>query len=559
MIIRSPRSKADDPTTTFYSVRRIMNSLYGRDTITDTALEKRYFRLFLLTLLVICFGQLFFVFAYGYSATILDAFGFRQSQTALSAYWIEHGGPAILYETPVIGAPWAIQFEFPFYQWIVAALQRLSGIPMDQSGRIVCLFFFVLTLFPLKRIVRYVYDDDNAFLVVAILLLGSPLYLFWSRTFMIESVALFSSVMFIDCVIRWIQTRSAVALAGTFVFGSIAALQKVTTFVPAAVVACLFVLVAIFGETSDRQRRRFSFAQLIRSFLRYSPLALSVIAALVILTIWVKISDHVKELNPIGRNPTSAALGAWNFGTWSMRTSAAFWKVVVNRMLPEALGPVTGVAAVAGAAFALQPRWAGRAALVASGFLGGILIFTTLNFVHNYYQYSISIYLIMVAGFAIYEISVHRAWLAAVAVLVLLAGQESIFYLGNDETDYYQLLKAGTELQHGRTMQIADYVEANTAENSVVIGFGFDWSSELPYYAHRRGLMLPNWIVDDRLTAVLDKPTQPIGGLPVGAIVICPTTMPAAQAALLAGNATLANALTQMKKTTISDCDVYLP
>ncbi len=521
--------------------------------------KRAIFRLFLLVLLAICFGQLFFVFAYGYSATILDAFGFRQAQTALSVYWIEHGGPTILYETPVIGAPWAIPFEFPFYQWIVVALQRLSGIPIDQSGRIVCLFFFILTLFPLKRIVCYVYGDDNAFLVAAVLLLGSPLYLFWSRTFMIKSVALFSSMMFISCVVGWIQTRSAAELAGTLVFGSIAALQKVTTFVPAAVVACLFVLIAIFRETSDRQRRRFSFAQLIRSLLLYSPLALSVIAALVILTIWVKISDHLKELNPIGRNLTAAALETWNFGTWSMRTSAAFWKVVVNRMLPEALGPVTGVVAVLAAALALQPRWMGQAALVASGFFGGILVFTNLNFVHNYYQYSISIYLIMGAGFAVYEISIHRTWLAAVAILVLLAGQGSVFYLGHDATDYYQLLKLGKELRRGRTMQIADYVKANTTENSVVIGFGFDWSSELPYYARRRGLMVPGWIVDDRLTAVLDKPTRPIGGLPIGAIVICPTTMPAAQAALLTDNTNLANALTQMTKTTIADCDIYLP
>ena len=55
----------------------------------------------------------------------LDFYAFRQTQTALSAYWLWHDGFRLAYETPVLGAPWAIPYEFPLYQWLVALLPHL--------------------------------------------------------------------------------------------------------------------------------------------------------------------------------------------------------------------------------------------------------------------------------------------------------------------------------------------------------------------------------------------------------------------------------------------------
>ena len=43
----------------------------------------------------------------------LDVHSFRQTQTALTSYWFIHQGFQFAYETPVVGAPWAIPFEFP--------------------------------------------------------------------------------------------------------------------------------------------------------------------------------------------------------------------------------------------------------------------------------------------------------------------------------------------------------------------------------------------------------------------------------------------------------------
>ena len=47
----------------------------------------------------------------------LSIHNFRQTQTAITSYYMIRGGPFLKYETPVFGVPWSIPFEFPLYQW----------------------------------------------------------------------------------------------------------------------------------------------------------------------------------------------------------------------------------------------------------------------------------------------------------------------------------------------------------------------------------------------------------------------------------------------------------
>src|SRR5271154_4345091 len=73
----------------------------------------------------------------GWHNSIFDFHGFRQAQTAISAESIRNGGPILRYETPVLGPPWSLPFEFPLYQALVALLARIFGTPIDQTGRFV--------------------------------------------------------------------------------------------------------------------------------------------------------------------------------------------------------------------------------------------------------------------------------------------------------------------------------------------------------------------------------------------------------------------------------------
>src|SRR5258707_7658240 len=134
--------------------------------------------------------HVFFVLLLGLRKPLLDLHAFRQTQTALSVYWLIHGGPWLAYETPVLGASWSIPFEFPLYQWLVALLALLH-VPLDVAGRLVYFAFYAATLWPLWVFIRSVGLGRVAYLNTAILFMTAPLYLYWSRTFLTESCSLF--------------------------------------------------------------------------------------------------------------------------------------------------------------------------------------------------------------------------------------------------------------------------------------------------------------------------------------------------------------------------------
>ena len=70
----------------------------------------------------------------GFGEPLCDRHAFRQTQTALSTYWILHGGGLLAYETPVFGAPYSAPFEFPLYQWIVALVHLVTRMSLDLTG-----------------------------------------------------------------------------------------------------------------------------------------------------------------------------------------------------------------------------------------------------------------------------------------------------------------------------------------------------------------------------------------------------------------------------------------
>src|SRR5262249_25527707 len=114
-------------------------------------------------------------------------------------------------------SPWSIPFEFPFYQWMCALL-AWAGIPLDSAGRLLSFAFLVLTVNAAKPLFR----NRREWLIFGILLLTSPLYLFWGTAFLMETLALFLSVWFLAIESPW----------WACVVGTAAALTKITTFFP---------------------------------------------------------------------------------------------------------------------------------------------------------------------------------------------------------------------------------------------------------------------------------------------------------------------------------------
>src|SRR4051812_33748795 len=122
------------------------------------------------------------------SIPLLDQHGFRQTQTALTTYWLMHGGAFLAYETPVVGSPWSIPFEVPFYEGLVAIL-ALAGVPLDAAGRLVSFAFFLGSLWPIRMLWKDLRLPPAGLPIGFALLLASPEYSFWSRSFLIESSA----------------------------------------------------------------------------------------------------------------------------------------------------------------------------------------------------------------------------------------------------------------------------------------------------------------------------------------------------------------------------------
>ena len=177
-----------------------------------------------IALLIHSFG----VLVYRWDWPMVGLHGFRETQTAMTAYWF---GPMFDYQTPLMGPPWTIPFELPLMQWVTWLVWHL-GVPLDAAGRVVSWSFGMLVLLPLGRISAKLTIDSYA---ACILYMASPIYLFWTTSFLIDSTALFLAMMFLMYAMeeRW---------PAMMLFGVLAALVKLPTLVPFAFCAVSFGL-----------------------------------------------------------------------------------------------------------------------------------------------------------------------------------------------------------------------------------------------------------------------------------------------------------------------------
>lgn len=167
------------------------------------------------------------------SQPLLERHPFRQSQTALTVFWMLKEGWQLDYETPVGGYPWSIPFEFPFYQTAVALLVNITGWSITPVGRLLSYVALLSCAYPTYQIMRKLDLPKRTFWVFFILLISSPIYLFWGRSFMIETTALLFTLAMLTYALDFraenVPLRSVLLCT---IFGSIACLQKVTTGAP---------------------------------------------------------------------------------------------------------------------------------------------------------------------------------------------------------------------------------------------------------------------------------------------------------------------------------------
>jgi hypothetical protein len=478
-------------------------------------MKKTSFVLFLVAALAIAYAA-FLAIAFA-AQPPLDMHAFRQTQTALTAYWFMQDGFRLAYETPVAGAPFAIPFEFPIYQAIVAALTKVLKLPLDVVGRLTSFVFLLLCLLPARSVTRSLKLPETVFWCFAALLFSAPLYVYWGRSFMIETAALFFSLgaiaAFLDYLLR---TRSAVSLLLFAAFATLAVLQKATSWLPVVPVLGVAWL-AVEGRSSSSMRE---FVCARRTLL----VAASFLVPILVGSVWVRFSDQVKLLNPLGRELTSSALVGWNLGTLAQRISGGIWTTVVwRRILVQNLGAPLALLVLA-APFLLpaerRTRWIVSGAL-AMGILP-LFVFTNLHLVHTYYQSANAVYFLYAAAVAIGAVLLPRMG-APSAVLILglvLAANYAVLdseYLGAMEQRF---------AENDRDVAIGGILRREMPADQVFVAFGNDWSSSFAYMAQRKSFTVPGWFQD--YAQIARQPERFVAAGRLGAVVSCSRAAPAA-------------------------------
>lgn len=437
--------------------------------------ENKWTEKILLLIFAVCLIHSFWAISRGWNNPLVDAHAFRQTQTAISVFYLLKGSPWLAYETPVLGVPWSIPMEFPLYQGIVAILVKLFQTPIDQTGRFVSAFFFYLSLIPIYVILSYLQVARAFRWLFLSLFLASPLYLFWARTFMIESTALFFSLSYIASIVVYFRQRMLIFALLSCIFGVAAGLTKATTLVG-------FLILAFIGTGANWLKKE-SQRRLIQDFL--IPLVAFFMIPYLVTKMWVNFADAQKLLNPMAADfITSQALKDWNFGTIAQKLSWSGWINYLNRTLKDVFGGTT----ISLIVLLILPFFTKRKLFIfgsISVFVITVAIFTNLHFVHNYYPYANAIFLLGAAGFTIMGlIERQRKILHSVGwfCLALILLSQLQFY----RLFWYSKIKSYST----NYLEIASQVQSVTSSDGVLLIYGHQWNSLIPYYSQRRALMI---------------------------------------------------------------------
>ena len=405
----------------------------------------------------------------GLSHTLMGRHGFRPVQTAVSTYYMLQDGIAVGYRTPLMGPPWEMPLEFPLYQAAVAETVRLTGLDLDLTGRLVSWAIFLGAL-PAGYLLlgRFRVPPSHRLLFLALLLL-SPLYLFFSRSFLIESTALTLGLWFLVCFDRGLARLHAGWLAGAVVCGALAGMVKVTSFAVFLIAALLLLIAALRAPGRPAAWRLWWHAGLLIA----GPLLASVF--------WVVHTAAIRHRNPENLF-LDIAFGFWSFGDLAQRLSAGFWlktyRVWSGPILSEA-----GIALIVLYYCWLRGRYRGAVTGCLIAFLSGQLIFSNLYFVHDYYFYANGLFLVAAAGFFLAELLEQPAlprrlkWIFATAILALQLSAYDRTFLEEQRTNV-------------EPPPVCDLLNAISGPEDLIIILGHDWDGYIPYYAHRPALML---------------------------------------------------------------------
>ena len=442
-----------------------------------------------------------------WTAGFMPGHEFRQAQTAITSYYIDQQNNfSLLYETPVVGKPWvSILMEVPVYEWGVVRLSRATRLPHYMAARTISAACFYLMLPAIYLLLgRYQLARPKRLLVLAVVM-TSPVYIFYSRAFLMESIELMCCAWFLSGFVQMMDQRRWYWFILASVAGTGAALIKGSTL------AVWLLPAAGYGAwmlgRDLRARTRWG-APLETVFWGLA----GVVVPLGMLRLWIDLTDPIKAFHSSAWIFTSKNLsqGNWGLGDIAARFSGQTWRFLLDGWRQAILPPwlIIGIL-LAGLAFLPRVRWPVLA--LAGVFFLAQLLFPFAYAYQDYYFYACAVLLLAAFGFLQIGLLESRAprWCCWLAVALLLGAQLNIYWRG-----YYPLQMVRSDGGFAYTEVLRDF----TPKESVIIVAGDDWSAIIPLYAQRKALMIRNGLEYD--AAYLNRALGDLVDEDVGALVL---------------------------------------
>lgn len=444
--------------------------------------------------------------SYHFTMGFLAGHEFRQSQTAIISHYIDkEDNFGLLYEMPVLGKPWvAILLEVPIYEWSVVGLSRLTGWEHVIAARTISIACFYMTLGAVWLLLGQLGVARAKRLLFCALILTTPVYIFYSRAFLMDSMALMGSVWWLYAFVRVMQDRSWRWLLVAVATGSVAALVKGAVYVVWLVPGAAYGAWLLWNEV----KRKVGLKRLIQT----TAWGLStVVIALGLLKSWLAYTDPIKEAHASAWIFTSknVSLGNWGMLSPSALLSADVWKSLMHCWEQAILSRWLLASVMLIGIFLKRARWP----VVGIGgmfFLAQFLMPYAFAY-QDYYFYICALFAVVAMAWVVAVMieTPKWSWAGWVLAIVVIGAQVKAYF-----SDYYNQ----QSVIHKGGYPFTDVIRDMTPTNSVIVVAGADWAAMTPLYSERRALMVRNGLEYDR--AYLARAFGELDGEVVSAIVL---------------------------------------
>jgi hypothetical protein len=415
-------------------------------------------------------------------------FPFRQTQTAVIIREYMQNGLSLSSPLSVLGPPWDAPMEFPLYQLLAAQVGLTMGWSVDLAARVTCLIFFEVTAILVAVLARRWFSPVTALIALGLFQVLPLGYVYGSASVIefLPTAAFLGGILAMDVWVgrraeprsrHWLLFVASVLLAIGF-------LVKITTGLPWAIVYLAALIawspITVHGRVTWQALWRANRSRLPGLI----PLGIGAVAGLA----WTRYADSVKVKSFYTEFLVSSNMTWWNFGTWEQRLRTQNWAAPV-----EWSGSITGpgllLFMIALAAILLWPKRRPITLALALAFPISVAVFFNLYVVHNYYLSAVYPALVLIAAAAI----VGAARLASTRSTQAIVGGALCFVLLAAAwlSPQGQLISQRTKdapFNYSQSVEITQH----TAPDDGVILVGCGWSSEILYFADRRGLMVQN-------------------------------------------------------------------